>query len=68
MYERDLVNGSFSFFLTYEPNAKGSKLILGGYEQQYFTGNLTWVDLSMEAYWMTNMSSVMFNGTDYGVG
>lgn len=33
----------------------GSELILGGYDPNYFTGNIAWIPLSAETYYQINM-------------
>jgi cathepsin D len=43
---------SFSFFLTNKPDSEGSKLVLGGTNQAYFTGPLTYVPLKDTNYWL----------------
>uniref|UniRef100_A0A8C6TX67 pepsin A n=1 Tax=Neogobius melanostomus TaxID=47308 RepID=A0A8C6TX67_9GOBI len=51
----------FSVYLS--SNAQqGSELVLGGIDQRYYTGAITWIPLSSATYWQIKMDSVTVNG------
>ena len=49
--------GMFSFYLG--DNANG-ELTIGGYDQDRFEGDITWVDLLVPTYWVAPMDKVTF--------
>jgi len=53
---------SFSFYLTDKPNAVGSKLVLGGTNPAYYTGDFTYHDLEAENYWLININEIKIGG------
>lgn len=57
---------SFSFFLTNKANAEGSKLVLGGTNPAYYTGDFTYHKLKSENYWLIAVDSQSFG--DEAVG
>jgi cathepsin D len=56
----------FSVYLTPTAGQTGSALILGGIDTQYYTGAITYVNLSQEDYYMVSIDSLTYNGTAYG--
>ncbi|XP_015197904.1 pepsin A-like [Lepisosteus oculatus] len=51
----------FSIYLS--PNGEtGSVLTLGGIDQSYYTGQITWIPLSSETYWQITMDQISING------
>lgn len=52
----------FSFYLTDADKAKGSRLVLGGVDQQYYTGDIQYVDLVAENYWLIAFDGVKVGG------
>ena len=64
MIEQGLVQEhSFSFYLTQQDDADGSVLVLGGVDDTYFTGNLTYHDVLTEGLWTIKMDGIAVNGT-----
>jgi len=56
----------FSFYLAKDSGAVvGGELTLGGYDQQYFKGDLKWIPLTHQNYWQIKMDAVLHNGTQY---
>jgi len=56
----------FSFYLSKDAGAVvGGELTLGGYDQQYFKGDLKWVPLTYTNYWQIKMDAVIHNGTTF---
>lgn len=51
----------FSFYLSNGDGTVG-ELTLGGYNEKYFTGNLTWIPLSSRTYWMLELNSFKMDG------
>jgi len=49
---------SFSFFLTEDSNLAGSALVLGGVDQKYYTGEITYHNLVMENYWLISLDDL----------
>jgi hypothetical protein len=56
----------FSVYLTQQAGSQGSVMILGGTDSTYYTGNITYVPLLQEDYYMVNIDNLTFNGTAYG--
>jgi hypothetical protein len=46
------------------PNGYDGELTLGGYDQKYFTGDLTWVPLLSADYWRIQMDSITVDGDE----
>jgi cathepsin D len=58
----------FSFFLNRDPLSEmGGQLILGGYDSNYFEGELQWNAVTRQAYWQIQMDAVKYDGQDAGV-
>lgn len=45
----------FSFFLNKDGDGKQSELILGGINEDHYTGNITWINVSEKKYWAFNL-------------
>jgi len=57
----------FAFWLNRNVNATaGGELVLGGYDTDHFTGDITWVGLSGHDYWRFNLTDFLFNGKSQG--
>jgi len=57
----------FAFWLNRNASSEtGGELVLGGYDQAHYTGEITWVPLSSETYWQFEMTDVLFNGKTQG--
>lgn len=61
-------DNSFSFYLTDKPDAKGSKLILGGVDQEYYTGELNYHTLSSQDYWSLQLGGIEIGDSMYAQG
>jgi len=62
MMDKKLVDKPmFSFYLTSESGSEG-ELMLGGYNTEKFTGDITWIPLSAETYWQVVLGGVTYNG------
>ncbi|KAG7472594.1 hypothetical protein MATL_G00110440 [Megalops atlanticus] len=51
----------FSIYLT-RNGASGSVVTFGGYDSNYFTGQVNWVPITYEGYWQIAIENVMVNG------
>ena len=68
-FEQGLIEkNSFSFYLSDQPNAKGSELILGGVDPAYYTGQFTSHKLMREDYWRITMKNIKINGQSQTTG
>ena len=62
-FKQNLVpDNSFSFYLSQKPNEKGSELILGGIDSQYYTGQFTYHALTHEDYWRIALTGFKVDG------
>ncbi|XP_046700386.1 napsin-A [Silurus meridionalis] len=49
----------FSFYINRDPKAEiGGELMLGGFDQQYFEGDLHYLNITRKAYWQIKMDTV----------
>ncbi|XP_076866633.1 napsin-A [Brachyhypopomus gauderio] len=54
----------FSFYINRNPKAEiGGELMLGGFDQQYFDGDLHYVNVTRKAYWQVQMDEVQVGST-----
>uniref|UniRef100_A0A4W4HK05 Peptidase A1 domain-containing protein n=1 Tax=Electrophorus electricus TaxID=8005 RepID=A0A4W4HK05_ELEEL len=54
----------FSFYINRDPAAEiGGELMLGGFDQQYFDGDLHYVNVTRKAYWQIQMDAVQVGTT-----
>jgi len=51
----------FAFYLGNSDGAS-SELILGGYDAKHFSGDITWVPVTSQTYWETQLTSITVNG------
>merc|ERR1711872_434938 len=57
----------FSFWLNRNPNAEhGGELILGGSDPNYYTGNMTYTDVTREGYWQIEMDGMNSESNSIG--
>jgi len=57
----------FSFYLGTESGAKG-ELLLGGIDENHYTGDINYVPLSSATYWEVTLGGLTVDGTVYGAG
>jgi phytepsin len=58
----------FAFWLNRDPNApagKGGELVLGGVDQNHYTGDITYVPVSKQTYWEFVVDSIAISSTYY---
>lgn len=67
MVSRHLVDQDvFSFWLNRTAGpVSGGELVLGGYDPAHFTGPITWVPLTRDAYWQIKVDKLSLKGTDF---
>jgi cathepsin D len=64
MFDQGLITDkSFSFYLTQTESSPGSKLVLGGINNAYFTGTMDYHDLVAENYWMLKVDAAFVGST-----
>jgi cathepsin D len=54
-------NHSFSFYLTDAPNSAGSQLVLGGIDEKFYTGEMTYHNVIQDAWWVLQLADVKVN-------
>jgi cathepsin D len=63
MYQQKLIDdNSFSFYLSKDANAAGSKLVLGGVDDSLYTGSFQYHTLSSDTYWEINVDDLSVGG------
>ena len=68
MFNQKVVDKNlFSFYLGKESGAKG-ELLMGGIDENYYTGEMNYVPLKSATYWEITMDKLTVNGKDYGTG
>jgi len=66
MIDQGLVDdASFSFYLTKDLNQNGSALILGGIDEKYAASNFSYVNLTHETFYMTDLDDLMVGNTSF---
>ncbi|KMS94481.1 hypothetical protein BVRB_020980, partial [Beta vulgaris subsp. vulgaris] len=61
-WEQNLLSKNmFSFYLPSTDDAAG-QLTLGGYDKQYFSGDITWVPVTSKTYWEIEVDSISSEG------
>lgn len=58
-------SGVFAFYLQDTGDSSG-ELVLGGYDEKHFTGELTWINLSLkygETYWKIDLDDATYDGS-----
>uniref|UniRef100_A0A673MF47 Cathepsin D-like n=1 Tax=Sinocyclocheilus rhinocerous TaxID=307959 RepID=A0A673MF47_9TELE len=64
MAAKILPQNIFSFYINRDPVGEvGGELMLGGFDQQYFDGDLHYVNITRKAYWQIKMDEVQVGGT-----
>ncbi|XP_067315548.1 napsin-A [Pseudorasbora parva] len=64
MAAKILPQNIFSFYINRNPAGEvGGELMLGGFDQQYFDGELHYVNITRKAYWQIQMDKVQVGGT-----
>ncbi|XP_030192894.1 pepsin A-like [Gadus morhua] len=62
MVQQNLVSQPlFSVYLS-SHSQEGSVVVFGGIEENYYTGQITWIPLTSATYWQIKMDSVTING------
>ena len=57
----------FSFYMSKVPGSGASSMMLGGYNQKYYSGPITYVPLSSRDYWSIALGDVAVNGQNQGL-
>ncbi|KAA0705998.1 Cathepsin D [Triplophysa tibetana] len=64
MAAKILPQNVFSFYINRDPAGEvGGELMLGGFDQQYFDGDLHYVNVTRKAYWQIKMDEVQVGST-----
>ncbi|XP_042881608.1 cathepsin D-like [Penaeus japonicus] len=57
----------FSFYFNRDPSEEvGGELALGGWDENYFVGSLTWVNVTQPGFWEVEMNGVKYGGDPAG--
>jgi len=57
----------FAFWLNRNESSNvGGELVLGGYDQNHYTGSITWTDLVNETYWYFAVADLQLAGKSFG--
>lgn len=69
MIEQGLVDdASFSFYLTKDVDQPGSALILGGVDEKYANSSFSYVNLTHDTFYMTDLDDFIIDGHSYTEG
>lgn len=64
LYDQGEVDSnSFAFYLSRQAGSSTSRLTLGGYNKNYFEGELKYYNLISKTYWVIGMENLSVNGT-----
>lgn len=64
LYEqKQIPEASFSFYLSSVAGSSTGRLVLGGINPDYFTGELNYYPLTSETYWVIDINNFNINGT-----
>ena len=67
MFQAGLIeDNSFQFYLSKDPSAAGSQLVLGGTDASLTKGDFNYHNLSSETYWEIGLDDMTVNGTSLG--
>jgi len=67
MFQAGLIeDNSFQFYLSKDPSAAGSQLVLGGTDKSLTKGDFAYHNLSSETYWEIGLDDMTVNGTSLG--
>jgi len=67
MYTQGLIDdNSFQFYLSKDPSAAGSQLVLGGTDSSLTSGDFVYHNLSSETYWEINVDDMKADGKSLG--
>ncbi|XP_051477047.1 cathepsin D [Apus apus] len=59
MNQKLIEKNIFSFYLNRDPTAQpGGELLLGGTDPKYYSGDLSWVNVTRKAYWQIHMDGL----------
>jgi cathepsin D len=67
MHQKKLDKNVFSFYFNRDENTYGSKLILGGVDENLFTGKINYVDVNDRYYWTIKADKILVGGKDIGL-
>ena len=63
LYEQGQVpDHVLSFYLTDQPNAAGSELVLGGIDPNHYTGEITYTPVTMKVFWIIKVQNLQLGG------
>ena len=66
MMDQELLDdASFSFYLTKDLSQNGSTLIFGGVDEKYAASNFSYVNLTHETFFMTDLDDLIVGNTSY---
>ena len=66
MASNQLADDVFSFYLSYNPD-EGSEMLLGGWDNTKFTGDIVWHDVVHKLFWSVKLDDVKVGGVSTGL-